>query len=88
MSPNTLSQRPDSNTEGPRRYAMISTLPPTACGLATFGAALSRSLATRPGVRMDGIRVIDSAEMAEPASSRSMNWFIDQEDSLNEVIEC
>ena len=88
MSPNTLSHRPESNAEGPRRYAMISTLPPTACGLATFGAALSRSLATRPGVRMDGIRVIDSAEMAEPTSSRSMNWFIDREDSLDEVIEC
>ena len=41
------------------RFAMVSTLPPTACGLATFGAALSRGLELRPGVEVEGIRVMD-----------------------------
>ncbi|MFN5604962.1 MAG: hypothetical protein ACK49V_10475, partial [Actinomycetes bacterium] len=43
----------------------MSTLPPTACGLATFGAALSRGLEMRPGVEVDGIRVVEGADDSE-----------------------
>jgi glycosyltransferase involved in cell wall biosynthesis len=48
------------------RFAMVSTLPPTACGLATFGAALSRGLELRPGVEVEGIRVVE-----EPGTDRA-----------------
>ena len=50
----------------PTRYALLSTCPPTQCGLATFAAALVVHL-PRPGDQVAVVRVLDEME-PRPAS--------------------
>jgi glycosyltransferase involved in cell wall biosynthesis len=80
------------------RFAMVSTLPPTACGLATFGAALSRGLESRPGVEVEGVRVIDGPSTDTvgykhdaPRSSEGMRprhpWFVEDHRSLLDTVD-
>jgi glycosyltransferase involved in cell wall biosynthesis len=53
---------------GLRRVGLLSTYPPTQCGLASFAAALRDSLvAASPGTEVGVVRMVDE----EPASSRS-----------------
>lgn len=49
-----------SRTAPPFTVSMLSTFPPTACGLATFASALSRAL-TAQGHRVDVVRVGDGS---------------------------
>ena len=49
-----------TRTTAPLRMGMISTYPPTECGLATFTAALAHHVAELPGVTDVGVvRVVD-----------------------------
>jgi glycosyltransferase involved in cell wall biosynthesis len=43
------------------RYGILSTFPPTRCGIATFTAALARSLA-RQGISISVVRIRDTSE--------------------------
>ncbi|MCE2764175.1 MAG: glycosyltransferase [Ilumatobacteraceae bacterium] len=76
------------------RFGMVSTLPPTACGLATFGAALSRGLEMRPGVEVDGIRVVEGADDSEFVTTTwndgrrpAHQWRVDDHRSLAETVD-
>lgn len=48
-----------------RRYAILSTYPPTLCGLATFSAALARGLEAN-GSEVGIVRVSDGAPSSDP----------------------
>lgn len=46
------------------RYGLLSTFPPTRCGLATFTEALATALAAGPGDTADVVRVLDAEDAA------------------------
>lgn len=48
-----------------RLYGILSTCPPTPCGLATFGATLARGLEAN-GAAVGVVRVSDGASLSEP----------------------
>ena len=90
----TSAQRQMSEPAAPGRFAMVSTLPPTACGLATFGAALSRGLEMRPGVEVTGVRVMDGPANATDdvvahgdVHHRAHPWWVDDRRSLAEAVD-
>ncbi len=53
------------------RFSMLSTFPPTPCGLATFAHALSAELVTRGG-RVHRVRVVDAP--VHDTSSATTTW--------------
>jgi hypothetical protein len=48
-----------------RTYGILSTYPPTPCGLATFGAALARALEAN-GAAVGVVRVADGPPSSDP----------------------
>ena len=53
------------DVESARSFGMLSTFPPTACGIATFAAALSASLVAR-GAAVDVVRCGPACELEDP----------------------
>ncbi len=60
MSPTPIAGRFAETRGDHRSYRILSTFPPTACGLATFTAALSEALVSSGG-RVGVVRVADGA---------------------------
>ncbi len=56
---------PDARTQVHPRWAMVSTYPPTPCGLATFTQALVAGLSAS-GTRVDVVRVVDEPPRQSP----------------------
>lgn len=54
-------------------FGILSTYPPTQCGLATFSRALARSLKWPPAGRIGVVRVVDTIDTA-PSSIVSSQW--------------
>lgn len=61
------------------KFAMVSTFPPTACGIATFGAALAAGLVAH-GHEVDAIRIDDKSVAL---TDRNVNGLFDRGGSLN-----
>lgn len=62
---NSADDRASAPAVVPRRYAVVSTFPPTPCGVATFSAALCGGL-DRNGDEVAVVRVGDTGEVEDP----------------------
>ncbi len=60
-----MSPSSDAGSEPARRYGIVSTFPPTSCGIATFSAALAAGLITN-GATVDVVRVGPTPELEDP----------------------
>lgn len=61
MSPVAATHRPGPPASGPTTIGVLSTYPPTQCGLATFSAALVEHLGHRPG-SVGVVQIVDRPE--------------------------
>ena len=62
--PSLITPRVNETYSGPLRFGILSTHPPTACGLATFSAALAKGLAANDDVDVSVVRVVDGSPSA------------------------
>ena len=64
----------DSSNDHARSFGILSSYPPTPCGLATFSAALASGLSARNS-EVNVVRVVDAGgEMAFKPISLSASW--------------
>jgi glycosyltransferase involved in cell wall biosynthesis len=56
----------ESLNDGPRSFGILSSYPPTACGLATFSAALASGLSVQNS-EVNVVRVVDTAGQIAPS---------------------
>jgi polysaccharide biosynthesis protein PslF len=72
LSVATTSVTPGLTRRRGRRFGILSTYPPTACGLATFSAALARGLEAN-GATVGVVRVADGATSSDPTVLTEMH---------------